>query len=98
MPGVLHAKLGVGDRERQKGLIEAIANEFAGHVLMPSPLVKREWVRWQDLATVATIFNVSAEAMNRRLEKLGLIGDPKPAPRMYFRRTLLPAPCDSLAA
>jgi Zn-dependent peptidase ImmA (M78 family) len=57
---LLHAKLGVGDAKRRDGLIEAIANDFAAHVLMPTPLVKREWVRWRDLATVANIFNVSA--------------------------------------
>jgi Zn-dependent peptidase ImmA (M78 family) len=84
--GVLHAKLGSGDAERQDGLIEAIANDFAAHVLMPTPLVKREWFAWQDVATVAAIFNVSCEAMSTRLEKLGLIGQPRPAPRMYFRR------------
>lgn len=87
----LHAHLGRGDRKIKDTMVEAIANEFAAHVLMPTPLVKREWFTWRDLATVANIFNVSTEAMARRLEKLGILGDPKPAPRVYFRRTMLPA-------
>jgi hypothetical protein len=88
----LHEQLGQGDRKIQDTLIEAIANDFAAHVLMPTPLVKREWFTWQDLATVATIFNVSTEAMARRLDKLGIRGDPKPTPRVYFRRMAASVP------
>src|SRR5579859_7796456 len=65
----LHKQLGGGITERRKVQVELIANEFAGHVLMPAPLVKREWVQWQDLATVANIFNVSVEAMAFRLQR-----------------------------
>jgi Zn-dependent peptidase ImmA (M78 family) len=82
---ILHAKLGCGNQEMQGTLVEAIANEFAGQVLMPKMLVKREWFRYQDIRTLATIFNVSMEAMATRLEKLNLIGEPRPAPRGYFR-------------
>jgi len=82
---VLHTKLGSGDENRKKGLIEAIANDFAAHVLMPTGLMKREWFSWRDVPTVANIFNVSAEAATRRLEKLGILGDEKPMPRLYFR-------------
>jgi hypothetical protein len=81
----LHRQLGRGNEKIKAGQIEAIANEFAADVLMPVPLVKREWFAWGDLATVAAIFNVSVEAMARRLEKLGIIGDPRPTPRAYFR-------------
>lgn len=84
----LHRQLGRGDHKVKGMMIEAIANEFAAHVLMPTALVKREWFAWRDLATVANIFNVSTEAMGRRLEKLGILGERKPAPRAYFRRAL----------
>lgn len=85
----LHAKLGRGNAEVQAGQIEAIANDFAAHVLMPTPLVKREWLAWRELSLVANVFNVSVEAMATRLEKLGILGDPKPKPRIYFRRMSL---------
>jgi hypothetical protein len=86
----LHAKLGRGNATVQASQIEAIANDFAAHVLMPTPLVKREWFTWRELSLVANTFNVSAEAMATRLEKLGILGDPKPAPRAYFRGVVLP--------
>lgn len=86
---LLHSQLGRGDRKVQDIMIESIANEFAAHVLMPTPLVKREWFALQNLTLVAGLFNVSTEAMARRLEKLGILGEPKPAPRAYFRRTML---------
>lgn len=91
---VLHRNLGRGNTERQKAQVELIANEFAAHALMPTPLVKREWFAWQDLETVANVFNVSVEAMATRLEKLGILGRPKPEPRAYFRRTSLVAITD----
>ena len=82
---VLHSKLGSGNAELQEKLIEQVANEFAAYVLMPTMLVKRIWFKTQSVQLAATMFNVSAEAMTTRLEKLGLIGEPKPRPRMYFR-------------
>jgi len=84
---ILHSQLGRGDKQRQADMIEWIANDFAAHVLMPTALVKREWFKWQDLATVASLFNVSTEAMGFRLDKLGLTGEPKRSSRMYFRST-----------
>jgi Zn-dependent peptidase ImmA (M78 family) len=54
---------------------------------MPTALVKREWFRWQDLPTVANMFNVSTEAMARRLEKLGIIGQSPSEHKGYFRTT-----------
>jgi Zn-dependent peptidase ImmA (M78 family) len=82
---VLHTKLGSGNEAIKNNLIEAIANDFAAHVLMPTGLMKREWFAWRDVPTVANIFNVSAEAATRRLEKLGILGEEKPMPRVYFR-------------
>jgi hypothetical protein len=84
---ILHSKLGRDNKKLQADMIEWIANEFAGHVLMPTALVKRVWFSTQDLSLAANLFNVSTEAMATRLEKLGLIGEPKPAPRMFFRQT-----------
>jgi hypothetical protein len=85
----LHAQLGRGNKKLHDDMIEWIANEFAAHVLMPTPLVKRVWFTSQDLTLAAGLFNVSVEAMATRLERLGLTGEPKPAPRMYFRRAPL---------
>jgi len=82
---ILHSKLGVGNEKLKGDMIEWIANEFAGQVLMPTPLVKRIWFKTQSLPLAASLFNVSPEAMRTRLERLNLIGDPKPRPRMYFR-------------
>jgi Zn-dependent peptidase ImmA (M78 family) len=64
---LFYARLGSGDPERHERQVEAIANEFAANVLMPTVLVKRAWFRTQNLSV------------------LGLIGEPKPVPRMYFR-------------
>lgn len=80
----LHAKLGTGDKQRQANQIEYIANEFAGQALMPVNLVKRIWFKTQDLALAASLFNVSHEAMQTRLQRLNLIGDWS-RPRGYFR-------------
>lgn len=88
----LHAKLGSGNRQIKAQMIESVCNEFVGHVLMPTVLVKRVWFKTQDLPLAATMFNVSVEAMTRRLERLGLIGEPKPAPRRYFRHAGLLLP------
>jgi Zn-dependent peptidase ImmA (M78 family) len=94
---VWHAKLGRGNTKLQADMIEWICNEFAAHVLMPTPMVKRVWFSTQELSISASMFNVSTEAMATRLEKLGLMGESKPAPRTYFRRvglTLLDLPVD----
>lgn len=89
----LHAKLGTGNRKMQGQMIEWIANEFAGHLLMPTVLVKRYWfsMKPQDVSLMASMFDVSAEAMTTRLEILGLIGRRKATPRVYFRnRGMMP--------
>lgn len=95
---VLHAKLGRGNAKLQADMIEWICNEFAGHVLMPTALVKRTWFATQDLTLAANLFNVSTEAMATRLEKLGLIGERKPTPHTYFRRVGVLFDMPSLAA
>lgn len=82
---ILHSRLGVGDEKLKADMIEWIANEFAGQVLMPAPLVKHIWFKTQSLSLAASLFNVSPEAMRTRLERLNLVGEPKPRPRMYFR-------------
>jgi IrrE N-terminal-like domain len=83
----LHGKLGRDNKKLQADMIEWIANEFAAYVLMPTALVKRVWFSTQDLSLSANLFNVSTEAMATRLEKLGLIGERKAAPRTFFRKT-----------
>lgn len=89
---VLHGKLGSGNEELQSKFIEQVANEFAAYVLMPTMLVKRVWFKTQSVQASAALFNVSLEAMTTRLEKLGLIGEPKPRPRMYFRTASIAIP------
>jgi hypothetical protein len=83
----LHQQLGVGDTKVQDAQIEAIANDFAAHVLMPTGLVKSYWFKTQNVSLCAGLFNVSMEAMTRRLTKLGLIERPKPQRYAYFRPT-----------
>lgn len=81
-------------------MIEWLANEFAGQVLMPVAFVKSVWTKTQDVELAASFFNVSREAMQTRLQRLNLI-DPEPErPHGYFRRQgLMPdsdialAPC-----
>ncbi|WP_163513547.1 ImmA/IrrE family metallo-endopeptidase [Fodinicola acaciae] len=89
---VLHQQLGCGNEDTQKNLIEAVANDFAAHVLMPTALVKRLWLKTtnHDVQLMANTFCVSVEAMSYRLKKLNLTSDPKPRPRGYFRRCGLP--------
>lgn len=81
----LYRNLGTGDEEKQYGQIEAIANEFAAHVLMPDQLVLDVWSGTQDIQQAAGMFQVSDEAMYYRLKKLGLIDRPK----KRWRETIL---------
>jgi uncharacterized protein DUF955 len=85
----LHQQLGVGNAQVQDTIIEAIANDFAAHVLMPTALIKSYWFKTQNVSLCAGLFNVSTEAMNRRLTKLGLIDRPKPKRYTYFRHSSL---------
>ncbi len=84
---LLHAALASGNDEIKKNLIEAIANEFAGHLLMPKPLVTSAWFKCQNVSLLANLFDVSVEAMTRRLTKLGILGTPQRRPHTYFRQS-----------
>lgn len=83
----LYSRLGSGNESRHQAQIELICNDFAAHLLMPTPLVKRLWSAFQDIDTVALHFNVSPEAMRTRLVKLGLIDRPAPRARTLFRES-----------
>jgi hypothetical protein len=72
--GVLYQQLGMSNAEKRDTQIEAVANEFAAHVLMPTDLVKQVWFDTRDIEMSARAFRVSVEAMARRLHKLGLDG------------------------
>jgi Zn-dependent peptidase ImmA (M78 family) len=48
------------------------ANVFAAALLMPEPLVRRQWPEIQDAAGMARWFQVSQLAMAIRLQELGL--------------------------
>lgn len=87
---VIHKGLGYGNPARQESQIESVCNHFAACLLMPRTWLKRVWSRGvQDIGTLALLFNVSEEAMERRLKFLGYI-DPEPKPiRTYFRRAAL---------
>jgi hypothetical protein len=77
---------------------ERVADYFAACVLMPKRLVKRCWgERMQNLAALAAEFDVSQDAMHRRLQDLGLVerlprcvyptASSRPTnPTEYFRR------------
>jgi Zn-dependent peptidase ImmA (M78 family) len=90
----LHARLGIGNIERQSAQIELICNEFAAYVLMPTGLVKRVWFSVRDVEAAALHLNVSPEAMCTRLVRLGLLDRPQAKTSSYFRTTgLTPSPC-----
>jgi Zn-dependent peptidase ImmA (M78 family) len=58
---------------------ETICNHFAGNLLMPRPWVTRAWREGvQDVPSLAAEFEVSRQAMEVRLQQLGLT---KPLPR-----------------
>lgn len=85
---VIHRGLGYGDSARQAQQIENICNHFAACLLMPRPWLKRAWANGvQDVSALAGLFNVSEEAMERRLRYLGYLEDaPRPL-KTYFRRS-----------
>jgi transcriptional regulator with XRE-family HTH domain len=55
---------------------ERAANEFAANLLMPADLVRRSAERNQDITKLATMFDVSRQAMAFRLTSLGLRSGP----------------------
>ena len=87
---VIHRSLGYGDQARQAQRIETICNHFAACLLMPRTWLKRAWASGvQNVSALAGLFNVSEEAMEKRLTFLGYIdNDPRPL-RTYFRRSEL---------
>lgn len=83
---VIHRTLGYGDQARQGQQIEAICNHFAACLLMPRAWVIREWTAGlQDVTALAGSFNVSEEAMDKRLRFLGLLDDDTRPLKTYFR-------------
>jgi len=85
---VIHRHLGRLDPARQAQQIENLCNHFAACLLMPRMWLKRAWAGGvQDVTALAGLFNVSEEAMERRLKFLGFIDDEPGRPlRTYFRR------------
>jgi predicted transcriptional regulator len=94
---VLYSR-GVTDKESEKRR-EEMCDYFAACLLMPRPWVKRLWAQGvQDPTGLATVFNVSPAAMERRLREMGLTeqrwtwrarrGDWPGAP-IYFRKRAL---------
>jgi len=83
---VIHRTLGYGDVNRQTQQVEDICEHFAACLLMPRTWLKRAWASGvQDVPALAGLFNVSEEAMEKRLRFLGYIDDdPRPL-RAYFR-------------
>ncbi|MHB8512933.1 MAG: ImmA/IrrE family metallo-endopeptidase [Actinomycetota bacterium] len=60
--------------QTQKQRAETACNQFAAAVRMPKVWVRRAWTDGiQDLSDLASLFQVSREAMRIRLEVLGLI-------------------------
>jgi Zn-dependent peptidase ImmA (M78 family) len=69
---------------------ELIANYFAACYLMPKLWLRRAWTGGlQDPEALAGLFNVSLDAMRRRLRYLGYLEDePKRVTTTYFRASL----------
>jgi Zn-dependent peptidase ImmA (M78 family) len=84
---VIHTRLGYGDTNKQAQQIEHVCNHFAACLLMPRTWLKRAWANGvQDLPALAGLFNVSEEAMERRLKFLGYLEDDQRPLKTYFRR------------
>ena len=58
------------DDDRRK---EWEANVFASALLMPAALIRQKWVEIEDIDGMASLFQVSRQAMAIRLSSLGLI-------------------------
>ena len=77
---VIYRHLPTGSRQRHTH-IEAVCDAFAAALLMPKPLVKRYWYAGtRNVTVLAWRFQVSQQAMQIRLETLGLI-ERQPRPR-----------------
>lgn len=72
---VLYRRCGAADQARW---IEQVCDYFAGCLLMPRPWVKRAYFSGiQDLAQLAARFGVSQQAMQVRLNQIGIV-EPQP--------------------
>lgn len=65
-------EVGVGEGR----LLEREANVFAAELLMPEPLVRRQFERDTRVDALAPLFGVSTEAMHWRLYSFGLSDKP----------------------
>jgi len=54
---------------------ETEANKFAASILMPAPLVKKDWDENPDLKYLANLWQVSPSAMKIRLKSLRILSD-----------------------
>lgn len=87
---IWHAGLSYGDADSKDYRIERIADHFAAHLLMPTPLVKRAWVQGiQEPRALSDVFEMSPEAMRIRLDNLGLTDDDDLPAATYFRRSVI---------
>lgn len=69
------------DGNRDRNSAERQADDFAGEVLMPSPLVRKKLKEYSDarptVSELATLFGVSRDAMRVKLENMGLLSSVK---------------------
>jgi len=64
-------------RSNLGNVYETQANRLAADILMPASLVRKEFQACRDAASLARRFDVSAEAMEIRLQSLGLVSSHK---------------------
>jgi Zn-dependent peptidase ImmA (M78 family) len=89
----IHSGLGRGDEEQRTRKIEEVANYFAACLLMPKMLLRQAWQKGiQDPQALASLFDVSQEAMEIRLRYLGFLDDDPQPVRTYFRQVLSSRP------
>lgn len=69
-----HHQLHTDHDERGGSAIERQANAFAGALLMPPGVMRRQIEQTQDLAELARRFDVSQDAMHIALQKARLLG------------------------
>lgn len=69
------------DRKRDRNSAEIQADDFAGEVLMPSPILRKKLKEYSDarptISEFATLFGVSKDAMRVKLDNMGLLSSVK---------------------
>ena len=55
-----------------KKVDEHVADQFSEALAMPAPVFKKYWKKHQDVGLMAILFEVSEDAVERRLHTLGL--------------------------